>query len=338
VTVEKGLWNFSRIYYGINISPLFFCFILHKHPVLGIPIVLNFLEPINTRDLHEKIHKELIMSIVKRLKQDFIAWFVKIRPMMLPGMKYVELNYFAGRLPILRRLHPWVRSESNSSSYLPIKVTIDETVGQPHSEVLPPQILHDLIDTAKQHVIMDCCLCRNTHQCKNHSIEIGCLFMGPTALEIPQKIGRRVTREEAHAHVGRAIENGLVPMAGKVRVDNFLFLAPDRRQLLSVCFCCHCCCMMGYYRHAGKHINEMMVPLEGTRIVVTDRCKGCGTCVETCIFEAIKVNGGRAVHTSACRVCGRCVRYCPNNAVELWIDNPNYVEEVKKRILSYVDL
>ncbi|MBU2489221.1 MAG: epimerase, partial [Proteobacteria bacterium] len=204
---------------------------------------------------------------------------------------------------------------------------------------LPPQILHDLIDQAEQHILMDECLCRRTQECENHDPGIGCLFMGPSALaHIPEKIGRRASRQEAHAHVERAVKNGLVPMAGKVRVDNFLFLAPERHQLLSVCFCCHCCCMMGYYRHAGRQMDHMMEPIPGARVTVTDACQGCGTCIETCIFEAIRLENGRAVHTDACRVCGRCERYCPNQAVELVLENPDYLEDVKTRILSYVRL
>ncbi|MEW5734889.1 MAG: 4Fe-4S binding protein [Thermodesulfobacteriota bacterium] len=279
------------------------------------------------------------MGLVANAKHALISWFVKKRPLMLPGMKYVELNYYAGRVPILRRLHPWVAADRNSASYLPIKISIDKSLGTPVNQLLPPQILHDLIEAANEHVIMDCCLCRNTQRCENHAIELGCLFMGPSALDIPEKIGRRATKEEAHAHVEKAIENGLVPMAGKVRVDNFLFLTPERHQLLSVCFCCHCCCMMGYYRHSGKHMDHMMVPIEGAKVAVDfAKCKGCGTCVTTCIFEAITVDNGKAIHNDACRVCGRCVRYCPNGAVSLTIENPDYMEDVKKRILSYVDL
>jgi UDP-glucose 4-epimerase len=278
------------------------------------------------------------MSAWTKVKHAVISRFVKIRPLMLPGMKFVELNYYVGRIPVLKRLHPWVRSERNSSSYLPIKISVDQTLGQPENEVMPPQILHDLIDLANTHVIMECCLCRNTQQCENHAIDIGCLFMGPSANDIPEKIGRRVTKEQAHAHVEKAMENGLVPMAGKVRVDNFLFLTPERHQLLSVCFCCHCCCMMGYYRHAGAQMDQMMVPIEGAVVEVTDACKGCGTCIETCIFKAITIENGRAVHSDACRVCGRCVRYCPNNAVTLRLTQKDYLEKVKKRILEYVDL
>ena len=55
--------------------------------------------------------------------------------------------------------------------------------------------------------------------------------------------------ETALEHARKAIDLGLVPLTGKVRVDNFLMMTPDRDKLLTVCFCCHCCCMMGFYKH-----------------------------------------------------------------------------------------
>lgn len=278
------------------------------------------------------------MGPARKAVNRLIAWFVYQRPLMIPGMKYVELNYYAGRIPLIRRLHPWVKSKRNSSSYLPFKVTVNKAVGEHSEEILPPQILHELIDEAEVHVIMDHCLCRKTQQCENHPDDIGCMFMGRTAAGIPEKISRRVTKAQAHAHVEKAMKAGLTPMAGKVRVDNFLFLAPEKHQLLSVCFCCHCCCMMGYYKHAGRQMDNMMIPLEGAKVLVTDKCKGCGTCIETCIFDAIELKDGRAVHNDSCRVCGRCVRYCPNNAVSLILDDPDYKEKAKRRILSYVDV
>lgn len=279
------------------------------------------------------------MGIARKAINGLISWFVYQRPLMIPGMKYVELNYYAGRFPILKRLHPWVKSKRNSSTYLPIKVTINKAVGEHSEEVLPEDILHELINEAEYHVVMNHCLCRKTQDCENHAQDVGCMFMGESAKDIPLKICRRVTKQEANDHVKKAMANGLVPMAGKVRVDNFLFMTPEKHKLLSVCFCCHCCCMMGYYKHAGScQMDEMMVPLEGAQIVVGDSCKGCGTCIETCIFDAIEIKDGKAVHNDNCRVCGRCVRYCPNGAVSLVIDDPDYKEKAKRRILSYVDV
>ena len=59
------------------------------------------------------------------------------------------------------------------------------------------QVLDDFIDRAQQHVIMDRCICRNAFDCDNFTPEIGCLFMGETALKLPPGLGRRVTKDQA---------------------------------------------------------------------------------------------------------------------------------------------
>ena len=146
-----------------------------------------------------------------------------------------------------------------------------------------------------------------------------------------------LTKEQALAHARRAVGLGLVPMTGKVRVDNSLFFVKDEKKLLTVCFCCHCCCMMGYLKHTpAEHLDQVITPVEGLVIEVTDACTGCGTCVETCIFEAISIKDGKAVHSAQCRGCGRCERYCPNGAITITLTNLDFKQEVKKRISSHV--
>lgn len=150
---------------------------------------------------------------------------------------------------------------------------------------------------------------------------------------------KRVSPEEAHRHVETAVSMGLTPVIGKIRVDNFIFLERDRSRLLSVCFCCHCCCMMGYFRHIHpRHLNEVMRPIEGLSIEVTGECKGCGECLQYCRFGAITIRDGKAVHGDLCRGCGRCERYCPHGAVSIRLDNPRFHEDVIRRISSYVDV
>jgi UDP-glucose 4-epimerase len=253
-----------------------------------------------------------------------------------------------GKVPGLRSLHPWMDPKKNSMSYLPISyrpatfksVEVNQKIEGAHQAILPPQIVHDFIEEANYHVLMDRCGCRVARECKHFTHEIGCLFMGETATRLPHGVSRNVTREQAHRHVDRAVSVGLVPMIGKVRVDNFIFLTPDRGKLLSVCFCCHCCCMMGAMKHIpAKHLDEVMTPLEGVRIVITEGCVGCGKCVETCIFDAITVENGKAVHSPQCRACGRCVTYCPQGAVSISIRDPeSSYKMAERRIESYVDI
>ena len=48
-----------------------------------------------------------------------------------------------------------------------------------------------------------------------------------------------------------------------------------------------------------------------------EKCTGCGTCVESCPVEALKVNGKAKVDEDICIDCGTCVDECPEEAISL---------------------
>jgi UDP-glucose 4-epimerase len=264
-------------------------------------------------------------------KQSMLSWVFRSGRRTRPTMAVLHV-FKLGKIPWLRDRIPWMAPDKNSFTYLPINENL-ETVQQ----VLPPQLVHDFIDDAAHYVVMDKCGCRLARRCEHFTSEVGCLFMGETALKMPHGVSRQVTREQAHAHVERAIEAGLVPMTGKVRIDNFIFLTRDESKLLSVCFCCHCCCMMTSLKHIpAQHLDQVMPRLEGLKIEVTEACIGCGQCEDTCGFGAISIKDGHAAHSPQCRGCGRCERTCPNGAVRITVESPTATADAKRRIESYV--
>ncbi|MEW6618620.1 MAG: 4Fe-4S binding protein [bacterium] len=53
-------------------------------------------------------------------------------------------------------------------------------------------------------------------------------------------------------------------------------------------------------------------------IVDTEKCDGCGTCVEVCPTEAIALEDDVAqVNEDECTECGTCVEECPNGAISM---------------------
>lgn len=266
-----------------------------------------------------------------------------------PSLKTLHgLLFVIGKTPGLRMVWPWTDPKKNSMTYLPVAriepgptftLSVNEGIGGVATEILPLNILHDLIDRASHHVIADRCFCRVAHDCRNFTPEVGCIFMGETTTKLPPQLVRKATKEEAHKHAEKAVSLGLLPLTGKVNVDNTGFLTRDTKKLLSVCFCCHCCCMMGYFKHApAAHLDRIFPPAEGISVRVTEACKGCGTCIETCIFDAVVIREGKAVHSERCRGCGRCVTNCPNQAVRMSMDNPSYRRDIFERIMSHVDV
>ncbi len=50
--------------------------------------------------------------------------------------------------------------------------------------------------------------------------------------------------------------------------------------------------------------------------VTENKCTGCGTCLDVCPTEAIKMIAGRAKITMDCIDCGACPRVCPEGAIK----------------------
>jgi electron transfer flavoprotein alpha subunit len=50
--------------------------------------------------------------------------------------------------------------------------------------------------------------------------------------------------------------------------------------------------------------------------VTENKCTGCGTCLDVCPTEAIKMIDGRAKITMDCIDCGACPRVCPEGAIK----------------------
>ena len=50
----------------------------------------------------------------------------------------------------------------------------------------------------------------------------------------------------------------------------------------------------------------------------SEKCTGCGVCIDVCPLEAISLNDGIAViDEDTCTECGLCVNVCPNDAIDL---------------------
>ena len=68
----------------------------------------------------------------------------------------------------------------------------------------------------------------------------------------------------------------------------------------------------------------------------TFACQGLRSMLEHCYIQAIEIVGGRAVHREYRRACGRCATVCHNNAVEIRISDPHFLEKTRERIRSHV--
>jgi ferredoxin len=235
-------------------------------------------------------------------------------------------------LPGMQR-HPWMRPEKTDMRWLPINQDIE----MPDNTPMPLAVLDRLIDEASHRVLFNYCGCRLAYDCQDYPVEIGCLLMGDSAIETTSSNAREVTPEEAKEAARKAVDAGLVPIVGKARIDNALFAIKDRGHLLTVCFCCECCCITRFVRHIPQERMEPLFPrLEGISIEVTDDCKGCGTCAKHCYIQAITIEDKHAVISEYCRACGRCATVCPRDAINIKLEDEDFLDKTIDRIRSYV--
>ena len=250
------------------------------------------------------------------------------------GFAFMGNIFRLSQVPFLKDRIPWIDPQKSNVSWLPINADI-EGAG---SMALSIEVMDRLIETASYRAIVNFCPCRQVENCANYPVDIGCLMMGESARELPGKTAREVGVDEAKAHVRKATDAGLIPVVGKARIDNDLFLIRDQGRLLTTCFCCECCCIARYMTHIPEDmLDRVHRPVEGLSISVTDDCVGCGECVDACYMGALEVRDGRAVISSMCRVCGRCALRCPQHAIRLKLDNKNAADDVVARIRSFVD-
>ena len=79
--------------------------------------------------------------------------------------------------------------------------------------------------------------------------------------------------------------------------------------------------------------------MPGVNLKVTESCIGCGTCMQgICFVDAIYMVDNHAIISKECRGCGRCVEICPQNAIELTINDKEFVEKSIKQIEKIIDV
>ena len=232
---------------------------------------------------------------------------------------------------------PLFRGKNLDITYIPINEEIDGV----QSTVLPKSIVEELIKRSAHRVIIKRCTCRDARGCEEHPIDYGCTLLGEGTKEIDERIADHVTVDEAIGHFHKTLEDGLIPMTGRVKIDNLIWGVKDRGKLLTVCHCCRCCCTI---LASGKYLpgaaQKSIVRLQGLTVEVDyDTCTGCMACIEECFMGAITIQNGKIIHNdSLCKGCGRCENVCKQNAVALNLGSlPIAMDEIIDRIKGKID-
>ncbi len=255
-------------------------------------------------------------------------------------MKLWPLSKVAYKLGNQPFFGPLIRPIFSTRSNQAIIIPVNEAVQRDGSAVLPYTLLPALIEQASSRFIMSHCMCRRNEACQTYPREIGCLFLGDGAAEINPDLGHSASTAEARQHATRAMQEGLVPLIAHTVFDSYLLGIPYRR-MLTICFCCDCCCTVRHGLRMGPPAFEQIVTrLPGLRLEVGEACLGCETCLETCYVNAISMQDGRAfIDDDRCKGCGRCAETCPVGAITLYMDERvNALESLLAGIDQHTDI
>lgn len=229
-------------------------------------------------------------------------------------------------------------------SYIPV----NQFVGEHENTIIPLKVFEHFLSKVSVIVMEDICGCRHYRECKNHDVSIGCMHIGRDMLNrdlqdlepgMPEDVpGRLATKEEAIERVRLAYESGLMPLLGKGGMEGQN--GPNTGKLMSMCFCCPCCCVNGIVTRNGTSALKLFNRMEGLHVEVDrDICVGCGECVEVCAFKGMDMIDGKAeVNQRRCLGCGKCEIACPNDAISIYFDDPSRVDDFINTLDSVVDV
>jgi len=245
---------------------------------------------------------------VNRLNKDFLGKFHKYLGVNL-GLEVFGTKISQFRtVPVEKSITP----EHHISTYDDLKTIIEE-VEEPFAVVN--------------------CICRQANDllgnpCKATDRREVCMTFGPMAhMYIDQGWGREISREEALEIQRKNEDDGLVLQAGNSLKPHF------------ICSCCGCCCpVLVGTKKFPRPVQFFSANFYAE--VDSELCSGCGTCIDRCQMEAIKlVKEISKINKKKCIGCGNCVPTCPEEAIQLKkkdkeIDLPPTMDDLNNKILK----
>jgi len=212
---------------------------------------------------------------------------------------------------VLRYFNTEVTKETFGPDPIPFRyVPVDETIEPETQTVLPYQVMKHIIKNAKVIAVAHC-ICRHSmnlvgRDC-GHPTEVCMKFNELARYIIDKGFAREVGVEEALDISRIASENGLVHFTDNA-IDN----------VQQNCNCCGCSCWnLGRIRRRKIPRDEIIATyfIRETKI---DDCVGCGSCIDICPADAVKLEEDLAVvDNNWCIGCGICVSKCPNDAIKI---------------------
>jgi NAD-dependent dihydropyrimidine dehydrogenase PreA subunit len=190
-------------------------------------------------------------------------------------------------------------------------VTVDQEVELRNLEhIIPYARARDIILKNPDHIVALDCPCRLSRPDPCRPVDV-CLVIGePFAgfvVEHHPERARWVSPQEAEAILQAEHDRG--------HVSHAFFKDAMLDRFYAICNCCSCCCGA---MQAWQNGSEMLASSGYVAQVDGERCIGCGTCVESCQFQALSLDGDLVLlDWERCMGCGVCVDQCAQEALAL---------------------
>lgn len=244
------------------------------------------------------------------------------------------------KLPLVGEIFYRTLFKGDDITFLPIDevVSIKDKEKPDGSFAMPCEVIESLTEKASFIWKMDECICRKSMNCSDYPVNLGCLFLGDAAKGINSALGREISSGEAKEHLEKCRDAGLIHLIGRNRIDTVWLGVSPPEKLLTICNCCECCCLWKVLPFITDKVAMRVHKLPGVSIRVTDACKGCRKCVETCFVEAIIMKDDVAHIGKECRGCARCISRCPNNAIVTELEKDYSLEAFHEKVLELTDI
>jgi ferredoxin len=241
------------------------------------------------------------------------------------------------KFPVFRWIITKMLFDKNNLTYLTkdsvVEVQLNKKIEPLDNIAIPSEVVEYFIEKSSYRFIMDFCICRESTKCNKYPIKLGCLFMGEAARRIPLELGKSVSKEEAFSHVKECRESGLIHLIGRDKLDETWLGVGSKIPLVTVCNCCECCCLWRMRPYLNNQLSSTIKRMPGVNIQVNENCNGCGVCTENvCFINGISIKEGKAIISDNCVACGRCIEICPNDAIDLLIENEDFIKDTIKRV------
>ena len=196
-----------------------------------------------------------------------------------------------------------------------ISLSVNKEIDVPEETIVPTQKVEKLIEKFDD-ITVGHCFCRHHRDllgkpCKVTNLRENCFTFGKSARYVAEQgFGRLVSKEEALEIMKNSEDDGLIHKAFHPHSD-------ITKTETSICNCCKDCCGTLEWWRMG--IVALINSTNYLSQVDPDLCVGCGTCVEKCPVDAIKLNDSEKAEVNAeyCIGCGVCAHFCPENAISL---------------------